>query len=66
MVFQCFIQKDANFDMYFRIFTRIMVLTGELPPSRLTPCHLPLRGRLLPYLYVIGSLPEGAGKAARL
>jgi len=52
--------------MYFRIFTRIMVLTGELPPSRLTPCHLPLRGRLLPYLYVIGSLPEGAGKAARL
>ena len=35
MVFQCFIQKDANFDMYFRIFTRIMVLTGKLPPSRL-------------------------------
>jgi hypothetical protein len=36
------------------------------PSVTAAPCHLPLRGRLLPYLYVIGSLPEGAGKAARL
>ena len=27
-------------------------LCGSLLPSRLTPCHLPLRGRLLPYHHI--------------
>ena len=45
MAFQRFIQ-DANFDVRFRVFVWIVVSSGELLPSRLSPCHLPQRGRL--------------------